>query len=149
MISPYLNGLFAPALVLLVACGELPPQEDIGQQRSVDDVCEATHAKVGQTATLSTHAHGVSGNARVVDNCTIELTEFHFDGGGVDARMYLALDGDWETGFPVSDNLVGDHVFVDETMTLKLPTQRSLDDMNGIALWCIPFAAAFGNGQFN
>lgn len=142
------NLLLLQAFALTGACGELPPQEDIGQQRSVDDVCDATHAKVGQTATLTTHAHGVSGNARVVDNCTIELTEFNFDGGGVDARMYLALNGDWESGFPVSDNLVGDHVFIDETMILKLPTQRSLDDMNGIALWCIPFAAAFGSGLF-
>lgn len=42
-----------------------------------------TSAKVGKTLTLSSRAHGVSGTATVVDDCTIQLSNFNYDGGGL------------------------------------------------------------------
>ncbi|MDP6943568.1 MAG: DM13 domain-containing protein, partial [Myxococcota bacterium] len=65
--------------------------------------CEATHPRVGMTATLSTLFHGVSGVATIVDDCTIMLEQFHFDGNGIEVRVYAGQGGDYTSGFSVSE----------------------------------------------
>ena len=110
--------------------------------------CASTHPKIGQTATLSTIAHNVSGTATIVDDCTIRLDNFSFDGGGIDIRVYGG-NGDFRnTGFSMGDNLL-DQVFNNDTLTVKLPANRTLDDIDRISIWCIPVRASFGDGVFN
>ena len=37
--------------------------------------------------------HDVGGTARSIDDCTIEITDFTYDGTGIDVRLYGDLDG--------------------------------------------------------
>jgi len=52
--------------------------------------CDATHPKIGQETMLSTFAHWVSGAAVIVDDCTVRVDDFVYDGTGVDVRFYRA-----------------------------------------------------------
>lgn len=109
--------------------------------------CTQTHAKIGQTATLVRHAHGVSGTARIVDDCTIAIENFHYDGGGIDVRVYAGKQGDYDGGYPISKNFVG-MASAGGTLTVQLPVGKTLDDLDGVSIWCVAASFSFGDGQF-
>ena len=50
--------------------------------------CASDHPRVGQTAELITRFHNVTGTATLVDNCTIEITNFNY----VTFRLSLPAD---------------------------------------------------------
>ncbi len=50
--------------------------------------CTKKHSTIGQVATLSTRSHGVAGQATIINDCTIKMTNFSFDGGGLDVYFY-------------------------------------------------------------
>ena len=110
--------------------------------------CDATHARVGQTATLSTRFHGVRGTARIADDCTIVVEGFSFDGRGIDVRVYGGLGGDYDAGFAISGDLVRSTPYAAETLTLTLPPGRTLDELDGISVWCVDVGVSFGEGAF-
>jgi len=51
-------------------------------------VCAKTHSKIGQTGFFSTFAHNVAGMATIIDDCTIEITQFDYE---VVARTYIFM----------------------------------------------------------
>lgn len=109
--------------------------------------CEKTNAKVGQVATLSTRSHGVSGKVVVVDNCTLEIRNFNYDGGGLSkVFVYGGKAGNYVAGFPVGNNLRGTS-FANQTLTVKL-NAGDLDKMDGVSIWCADVNANFGDGLF-
>ena len=128
--------------------GETTGGETGGETTGMEG-CEASHAKVGMTATLSNFAHGVTGTATIVDDCTIELTEFGFDGNGIDVRAYAAPGGNYGSqGFAISDNLKNFPVGYDgATLTFDISDQN-LDDIDGLSIWCVPVGVSFGDGLF-
>ncbi|MBL4632650.1 MAG: DM13 domain-containing protein, partial [Kofleriaceae bacterium] len=65
--------------------------------------CESTHPNIGQSANLGTIAHNVSGTATIIDDCTIEVTNFNYDGQGIDVRFYSGVGGNFSGGFSMSD----------------------------------------------
>lgn len=110
--------------------------------------CTEDHAMVGWVASLTTNSHNVSGQATIVDDCTIRIDNFNYDGGGLpDVFVYAGLNGDYAAGFAVSDNLYG-MSHTDETLTLTLPQIRTMDDLNGISVWCVQARVDFGSGMF-
>lgn len=111
--------------------------------------CPSTHPSVGKSAAFSTFAHDVSGTATIVDDCTIRIDAFTFDGGGIDVRVYAGKDGDFDppTGFPLSEDLRG-RAFDGETYTVQLPVGRTLDDLDGISVWCVDVGVSFGDALF-
>lgn len=109
--------------------------------------CEKTNAKVGQVATLSTRSHGVSGKVVVIDNCTLEIRNFNYDGGGLSrVFVYGGKAGNYAAGFPVGNNLRGTQ-FVNQTVTITL-SAGDLDKMDGVSIWCSDANANFGDGVF-
>lgn len=109
--------------------------------------CESTHPRVGQTATLSTFSHDVAGTARIVDDCTIVIDNFTFDGGGINIQIYGGQGGDYSEGPSLTGNLLGMR-FDNETFTITLPDGVTFDDFDGISVWCVPVGVSFGDGQF-
>lgn len=113
--------------------------------------CTSTSPKIGQTASFSNLFHDVGGTATIIDDCTIDLTNFNFDGGGIDVRIYVGNDGRFferEGGFAISGDLVG-IAYSNNTLRLTLPPDRSLDDFNSISVWCVAVGVSFGTGFFN
>jgi len=116
-----------------------------GEQRD----CPSTHSKVGQITTLSTKFHGVSGTATIVDDCTIEVQSFNYDGNGIVVQMYAGLAGAYSDGFAISDNLINFPTgYQDSMLTLTLPEDKTLDDLDGISVWCVSVGVSFGDGMF-
>ena len=110
--------------------------------------CDATHDNVGQVATLSTLFHSVSGTAEIIDDCTIRVDDFTYDGGGIDVRFYSGQGGNYLSGFAMSDDLRRSGGYNGETVYAQLPEDRTLDDLDGISVWCVDVASSFGDGIF-
>jgi len=132
-------------LLLLVACAPVGGDDDDPGPMQTD--CGSTHEKVGWSADLATYFHDVSGRAEVVDDCTISIPDFSYDGEGVDVRFYVAQDDDFGSGRAISRDILGE-VYDDESITLPLPEGVSLDDVGWLSLWCVRFSADFGSGEF-
>lgn len=139
-------------IVAFVADGNVT-DIDLGQDQggSGNPGCTANSPKVGQTAMINGRFHNVTGTATIIDDCTIEITGFSFDGGGIAVHIYLGLGGDFRDqsgGFAISENLVGT-AFSNNTLRLTLPAGRSLNEFDSISVWCIPVGISFGTGFFS
>lgn len=140
-------------IVAYVASGEVADIDMAGDDpmNSAATGCSSTSAKIGQSATLSSLFHQVAGTATIIDDCTIDLTGFNFDGGGIDVRVYVGNGGEFLAaagGFAISNDLVG-IAYVDNTLRLTLPAGRTLDDFDSISIWCVAVGVSFGTGFFN
>ncbi|WP_448247589.1 DM13 domain-containing protein [Thalassotalea agariperforans] len=109
--------------------------------------CGDDHAKVGFTGSFNTLAHNVSGTAEIIDNCTIKINNFTFDGDGLSVFFYGGINSDFENGFAIGSDLLG-QVFSNETVTIKLPNNYSLDDLTDLSVWCVPVKVNFGSLTF-
>lgn len=126
--------------LLIAGCAE---PKVIGEGDGVaDDV------QVGWIAEIIGNFHEVGGTAEIIDENTIEVTDWTFDGGGLNARLFLAVDGaPFFSDYELTDNLVGepsDGV----TLTLPIPDQAELENWDSIVMWCVPVGAIFGMGVF-
>lgn len=112
--------------------------------------CDATHSKIGQVAELQTFAHQVSGTAVIVDDCTVRVDDFIYDGTGIDVRFYGGVGGNYINGFSMSEEDLRRDGGYDgsEPVYAQLPEGRTLDDLDGISVWCVPARASFGDGPF-
>lgn len=136
-------------LAAYVEGSEAPDPEPTGGTGSggTTRTCDSTHAMVGHTATLSQRAHGVRGTARIVDDCTIDIEDFSYDGGGIDVRVYGATGGDYDNGFAISQNILGTP-YSNGTLRVQLPVGKTLDDVDGVSVWCVAASFSFGDGLF-
>lgn len=121
-----------------------PPQND---NQNLARSCDANDSRVGQTAQLSTLRHNVSGTAVIVDDCTIEIRNFTYDGGGPNVVVYADVDRNFNTPLILSEDISGT-VFNGETLTVQSPESASLDDVRAISIWCLQFDVNFGDGLF-
>lgn len=110
--------------------------------------CSADHALVGATATLETHFHSVAGTVTVIDNCTVELTNFTFDGQGLDVRAVLSDSPDFDSYDILSEDLRADGPYEDAALSLPLREGMTLDGITDFSIWCVPAGASFGDGSF-
>ncbi|MEZ4365184.1 MAG: DM13 domain-containing protein [Kofleriaceae bacterium] len=108
----------------------------------------AAHPLVGAIATLATHAHQVSGEVEVTDDRTLELRGFTFDGTGLDVRLYGGVGGAYASGVALTDDLRRAGGYADELLEITLPAGVTLDDFDGVSVWCVPAGASFGDGLF-
>ncbi|MFB6262842.1 MAG: DM13 domain-containing protein [Bradymonadaceae bacterium] len=114
-----------------------------------DSGCAATHRKVGWTAELNGKFHNVGGTAKIVDDCTVVVSNFTFDGNGVVVEIYGATQhGNYAAGYSMSRNLVRPNPYRGERLVLTLPSNKSLDDLGGISVWCVDVGVSFGSGKF-
>jgi hypothetical protein len=108
--------------------------------------CSADSTKMGYTGTFSTLAHNVSGTATIIDNCTIEIRMFNFDGAAPNVKFYAGVNGNFSDSeaFAISERIDG-RSYSNETIILELPAGKFVDDFNSLSVWCVEFQADFGN----
>jgi len=129
------------ALLFTMACAP------VGQGDGVLDPDEIPD--VGWFADLQEYHHDVGGRATIVDESTIEITDFTYDGKGINSRFFLLIDGEkFRDDYELTDNLVRSDPYEGETLTLDLPSHARFDDFNLLTLWCVPAGANFGDGVF-
>lgn len=108
----------------------------------------ATHPLVGTAREFSTLEHDVSGTVTVLDDRTIEITNFVYDGEGPSVFFYTGVDGDYSTDGRIIGNQLNGRAYINETLTLTLPDDLTLDDFNGLSVWCDIFLVSFGDVSF-
>ncbi len=110
--------------------------------------CTTDHPYVGWTAELQNIFHDVGGTAEIVDDCTIVINNFTYDGTGIDVRIYGGIDGDYDNGFPMTEDLLKPGGYNGTTLVATVPDGQTLDDLNGISVWCVDVGVDFGSGMF-
>ncbi|PCJ22336.1 MAG: hypothetical protein COA96_14800 [SAR86 cluster bacterium] len=113
--------------------------------------CGSSSAKIGQTMSFSQKFHDVSGTATIIDDCTIELSNFNFDGGGIDVQIYAGSNLQFQPnqgGFSLLGGLLGTR-YTNATLTITIPEGVSLNDFDSLSVWCVPVGVSFGDGQFS
>lgn len=135
-------------VVAVAACGGTYSRDelDIGE---VQSGCTSNDPRVGTEVALKGYAHGVAGRVAIVDDCTIELREFSFDGGGLDVRAIGVVDGDYDNGTILTNDLRRAGGYQRETVTVPLPVGVTLDDVLSLSIWCVPAAANFGDADLD
>lgn len=129
--------------------------------------CTMLNPNIGKSATFSTRDHNVGGTATILSDCEIEITDFTFDGGGSDVRVYGALDeSSFRGGINLSPEDLKDFgatgepnfrdtfsVFLEEgTFFLNDPNNANPtadNQINALSIWCVPFRRNFGSLTFN
>ena len=111
--------------------------------------CGRTHPRVGWRADLgvNTGEGQVSGFVTMVDDCTLELTSFSYNGDGIEVRVFGSKASNFRPGFTIGPDLVGRR-FVKATLQVKLPAGKTLDDLDWVSIWCVKARADFGSGPF-
>tara|TARA_R110002167_G_scaffold68603_3_gene193701 strand:- start:1726 stop:2667 length:942 start_codon:yes stop_codon:yes gene_type:complete len=108
--------------------------------------CAADSTKIGYTGTFSTLAHNVSGTATVINNCTIEISMFNFDGAAPNVKFYAGVNGNFSDAeaFGIGERIDG-RTYSNETIILTLPEGKFVDDFDSLSVWCVEFQANFGD----
>jgi hypothetical protein len=138
-----IGGLACAALVFVVATSPT---------LATEFETATAYPRAGWKAKLSTLQHGVSGTAEILDERTIVLRNFNYDGGGPSVYAYLApvnTNAAFETGVATVQRLNRAGVpYVNETITVTLPATATLDSYTAISIWCADFRVNFGSGIF-
>ncbi|MEP0355505.1 DM13 domain-containing protein [Paraglaciecola sp.] len=108
--------------------------------------CSSDSIKIGHTGLFTTLAHNVSGRATIIDDCTLEVTLFNFDGMAPNVRFYAGVNGNFsgEDAFGIGDRIDG-RSYTNETILLELPEGKFVDDFDSLSVWCVEFNADFGS----
>lgn len=110
----------------------------------------SAHPLVGTTAEFRNFFHDVGGTLTILDDRTLQVTNFTYDGDGPSVYFYTGTDGGYssaEGGEEIGPQLSG-RAWNNETITLNLPAGITLDDFNGVSVWCDRFNANFGDAIF-
>ena len=129
---------------------ERPSSTDSGAAPDGGSGASATHPLVGTTAEFSNFTHAISGTLTIIDDRTLEVSNFGYDGGGPSVFFYLGTDGEFSGGrggILIGPQLNG-RSYSGETIRLTLPDGVTLDDFNGVSVWCDIFGVDFGSANF-
>lgn len=134
------------AVAFASSCGSYSSDDlDIGDTQAG---CTSNDPRVGTEAELVGRAHGVRGRVAIVDDCTVELRDFHFDGGGLDVRAIGANGAnarDYESGAVLTNDLRRAGGYDGETVRIAFPEGVTLDDVQHLSIWCVPANVSFGD----
>jgi len=123
-----------------------------GDENNSDNSAPAPSSNplVGTSAEFSNFSHDIAGTLTLIDDRTFEVTGFNYDGGGPSVFFYLGTDGQYSTG--AGGLLVGPRLngrpYNNETLTVTLPDGVTLNDFNGVSVWCELFGINFGDATF-
>ena len=86
-----------------------------------------------------------SGRVEILNNCTLRITDFTYDGKGPDTFFYIANNGDYKNGSPIDKKLKRGTSYKNDILLLKLDQQ---DQFNSISVCCDAFSVNFGDALF-
>jgi len=116
------------------------------ETNAIDSGCSAEHPAVGSTAPFVQFFHDVAGQVTVVDDCTLEIRGFAYDGLGPDVYFFAAQGIDYASSdsFIIGPRL-NRSLWDNDSFRLTLPQGKTLDDFNSLSVWCLEFEIDFGS----
>ncbi|RWS12065.1 protein Skeletor: isoforms D/E-like protein, partial [Dinothrombium tinctorium] len=98
---------------------------------------------------LKTHAHGVSGEVFVVDESTLFIKDFNYDGTGPDAYFWGGFTSKPDTtGFIIPDEKGSTKklsAYRNKNLVLRLPEGNTVRDLKWFSVWCRKAKVNFGD----
>ena len=110
---------------------------------------DAGYPRAGWVAPLAPGAHMSRGLATIIDERTIQVDHFYYDGTAPAVYFYLGETNTqtaFVNGIPIGPHL--DHAFADATVTVQLPVGQTLDGYGALSVWCADFQANFTSASF-
>ncbi|MFC1572923.1 DM13 domain-containing protein [Candidatus Eisenbacteria bacterium] len=107
------------------------------------------YQRAAWTADIPPGPHSVEALVTVVDERTLQVEHFTYDGTAPLVYFYLGESNEneaFENGLQLEPLL--DRAYDDESMTLNLPEGETLDGYNAISVWCAEFSVNFGSASF-
>jgi len=107
---------------------------------------------VGYQAQLSTIARNVSGTVTILDDDSLRIDNFTYNGRGGAVYFYLGMsdsDSAFESGLQIGTRLSG--TVFDGTqgpLFVDLPIGETLEGYQAFSVWCVTRKANFGSGTF-
>jgi hypothetical protein len=113
---------------------------------------QLTSPQVGWQAELSRLAHNVSGTVTILDENTVQVDDFTYDGGGISVYFYLGHEqtkDSFRNGLQIGPQLLGTpRNGTEPPLVIDLPTGQTLEGWNAISVWCVAAHSSFGDGTF-
>lgn len=121
------------------------------QTADCGDPTPTTGVAVGDVAVMIEacgFCHDAGGVATIVDEDTLRIDDFTYDGNAPDAYIYLGMGEDtFKTdGIRLSAKL--DRPYAGESLTFDLPAGVTLADFDTIAVFCYRYDEVFASGTF-
>jgi hypothetical protein len=110
---------------------------------------QALYPRAAWVADITRGEHSVTAQVTIVDERTLQVEHFTYDGTAPLVYFYLGASDDdtaFENGLQLDPIL--DRAYNDETLVLKLPGAETLDGYNAISVWCAQFSVSFGSATF-
>ncbi len=107
------------------------------------------YARAAWTGSIRKGVHSVNATVTVVDDSTLQVEHFTYDGLGPLVSFYLGATNsstDFQNGLQVGPLL--DRAYADESLTLELPPGETLDGYGAISVWCVENVVSFGSASF-
>lgn len=128
---------------------ETPTEEEgptVGGSEETD--CGSTNLLVGESRNLrDSPIYNISGTVTIISDCEIEFSNFNYNGLGPGVSIFGGRDNDFINGFSLTDDLAG-QVFENETFSVFLPENTTLEDINSFSVWCFIFDIDFSSASF-
>ncbi len=112
-------------------------------------ITAAPYARAGWTASLSTIFHGVTGTVTILDENSLQVDNFSYDGTAPSVYFYLGTEDTpaaFASGLETTPRLT--RAYNNETLFVELPPGETLDGWNAVSVWCSEFDVNFGSGTF-
>ncbi|MEN9630667.1 MAG: hypothetical protein RJA10_3895 [Pseudomonadota bacterium] len=119
--------------------------------RAQPSLCNVAYPRAGWQARLSTLQHGVSGTVTIIDERTVRLSDFNYDGGGPQVYAYLGkadTAASFASGKRLGGRLNSPFAYRNATLDLQLPEGQTLDGYSALSIWCEAIGSSFGSGLF-
>jgi hypothetical protein len=107
------------------------------------------YSRAARIANIPPGSHDVEGVATIIDAHTIHVEHFTYDGQAPAVYFYLGETNtynDFLNGLQLQPEL--DRPYNDESLTLFLPEDETLDGYGAISVWCAEFNVNFSSASF-
>ena len=107
-----------------------------------------TYSRADWVAVLTPGEYDSRGIARIIDERTIQIDQFTYDGTAPAVYFYLGetnTQEDFENGIPIGP-LLG--AYDNETVVVQLDEGETLDGWGAISVWCVTFDVNFTSAAF-
>lgn len=97
---------------------------------------------------LSTKFHGVSGTVEELSSQKVRISDFHYDGGGIDVHVWLFRGGHVNDGYALGDDLKS-QPHSGDTLEVDIPGELAPQMYDSVSIWCVSAHQDFGSGEIS
>jgi mono/diheme cytochrome c family protein len=102
----------------------------------------------GRSGQLTGLLHNVGGTIEELSTKKIRITNFTYDGGGIDVHVWLFQSGHINQGTAIGDNLKS-QPHSGDTLEVDIPGELTPHAYDSVSIWCVSAHQDFGSGKLS